>query len=294
MDPLIAEIEQTLADDAHAMLERSGGDIDAALGEVLGAKAFASQEDDIQRAMIESRGSSRVPQPSFAAPITHPAPRFEGTARGVQGATVPSAASAAASGNPVASVVAARVELDPAPTGATSATAGVAKQYDGEKPIETAFPTIPAAKAETLAERVHLAAEAAGIAAPAPKPTADAIPEPSEPVAPKGPGFFARMLACVGSFLRRAIDAPALVFSLPMRVVPGNARAIVGIAAITMVLWVPVAWWMAYSKSRSEGVGPVELVVREPAAPAEGEAKEATSSDAASSADASHGAPASH
>jgi hypothetical protein len=46
-----------------------------------------------------------------------------------------------------------------------------------------------------------------------------------------------------------------------MRVVPAAARGYVGIAAISMTLWVPVAWWMAQRSASAPGIGRIEFPV---------------------------------
>lgn len=282
-DPLIAEIERTLADDSDSLIAASGG-VAAALDAVFDQKAFASQEDDIQRAMIDARGSSRVPQPTFSTPISHPAPKFDGTSRGTTGSTVAGAAAAPQPKPAISNVVAAKVEISQP-----------SAEYAGEKPFEAAFPAVPPTKPETLATRVQQAAAAAGVPAPATadpiaKPAVEAAAAPSSEPAMRaepasataseqrvatGPGLLSRLATRVastsGRALRATANAPAVVLAVPMRFVPDSARVIVGIAAITMVLWVPVAWWMALTNSRAQGVGPVELVVRE--APEGGEAK---------------------
>jgi hypothetical protein len=271
-DPLIAEIERTLADDSDSLIASAGG-VAAALDGVFDQKAFASQEEDIQRALIDARGSSRVPQPTFSTPITHPAPKFEGTSRGTTGTSVPAAA-ATAPQQPkpaIANVVAAKVEMPAAPAPAVAVATTPNPEFAGEKPFEAAFPSVPPTKTETLATRVQETAAAAGVELAARTEPVAAPADAANTVAvaptPSGPGVLARFAAGVvagsGRALRFVANAPAVVLAVPMRFVPDNARVIVGIAAITMVLWVPVAWWMALSNSRAQGVGPVELVVRE-------------------------------
>jgi len=43
--------------------------------------------------------------------------------------------------------------------------------------------------------------------------------------------------------------------------VPAAARSYVGIAAISMTLWVPVAWWMAQRSASAPGIGRIEFPV---------------------------------
>ncbi|MFM7133314.1 MAG: hypothetical protein ACKO0W_03255 [Planctomycetota bacterium] len=279
-DPLIAEIERTLADDSDSLIASAGG-VAAALDGVFDQKAFASQEDDIQRALIDARGSSRVPQPTFSTPITHPAPKFDGTSRGTTGTSVPVAAAPQQPKPAIANVVAAKVELSaaPAPAPAPAVATTPNPDFAGETPFEAAFPSVPPTKTETLATRVQETAAAAGVQPSVQhEPTVTPVEPEADTVAaaPSGPRFLARfaggVAAATGRALRLVANAPAVVLAVPMRFVPDNARAIVGIAAITMVLWVPVAWWMALSNTRAQGVGPVELVVREAPAAAESHA----------------------
>ena len=79
IDPLLREIDAALADDADALLRDANGDIDSALRSVFDERALTGQEEEINRALIEAFGTSRVDRPSFA--ITNPLPNFEGAAR---------------------------------------------------------------------------------------------------------------------------------------------------------------------------------------------------------------------
>ena len=83
LDPVQREIDATLADDTTALLDAYGGDLDAALGSVFDPRVLAGQEEDINRALIEAFGSSRVPWRSGEpAVVTNPAPDFsEGPSR---------------------------------------------------------------------------------------------------------------------------------------------------------------------------------------------------------------------
>lgn len=272
VDPLVAEIDETLADDADALLRRSDGDIDRALATVFDARALGGQEEEVNRALIDAFGSSRVQRPSFQPPVvTNPAPKFEGVSREMP-----------ATSNPNAST-------------ASQAKPRINVEYSGEKPFEPAFPKIDAISAAEAPPPMNAAAGAdlaasaamqaasapAGIAAPAAAAAAPVIPDVPAEAVPQGPGFLARLLAHAAALVRFTATLPLRACAFPMRFVPEGARTVVGIAAVTLVLWTPAAWWFAATRAKAPGVGPVAVVPREAPAKAEGEAAaEAPAADA--------------
>ncbi|MFZ9882537.1 MAG: hypothetical protein ACO3QC_14185, partial [Phycisphaerales bacterium] len=150
-------------------------------------------------------------------------------------------------------------------------------------------------------------AAAAQVAAPAPAPApaasstaataepTDASSDLVDPIAapPAGPGLITRLMRRVSGFMALLATLPLRILSLPMRVLPESARTVVGIAAITLAFWTPLAWWYATTQAKAPGVGRVNLVEREAPAASEGEAKE--SAEHAGSKESSHAAaPAAH
>ncbi|MFM7259183.1 MAG: hypothetical protein ACKO3W_01130 [bacterium] len=88
----------------------------------------------------------------------------------------------------------------------------------------------------------------------------------------------------VGGMLISAALLPLRLLAMPMRVVPASAHSYVGIAAISMTLWVPVAWWMAQHSASAPGIGRIEF----PVATSEGNSTEDASTESAN--DEAHGA----
>ncbi|MFM7052107.1 MAG: hypothetical protein ACKOYN_08260, partial [Planctomycetota bacterium] len=230
------------------------------------------------------------------AVVTNPAPKFDGVSREMPATSNPNASTASQ----------AKPRLNP--------------EYAGEKPFEPAFPkidAIPTAEAPASGNRasgnpalgnpapMNAAAEAelavaaatqtshasAAIAAPAVvATTVELVPDTPIAAPTQGPGFFARMLAHGARILRFVASLPLRACAFPMRFVPDDARTVVGIAAITLVLWTPAAWWFAATRAKTPGVGPVAVVPREAPANADGAASAESSGAAKSDA---HAKPAS-
>ena len=78
------------------------------------------------------------------------------------------------------------------------------------------------------------------------------------------------------------VALPLRALAAPARFMPAGARTIVGIAAITLVLWTPVAWWLAQNAARTPAVGPITIKPAAAAADA-GSGGEASKDDAAKS-----------
>ncbi|MFM1822120.1 MAG: hypothetical protein RI967_386 [Planctomycetota bacterium] len=286
IDPVQREIEATLADDTTALLEACGGDLDAALGSVFDPRVLAGQEEDINRALIEAFGSSRIAWRSGEpAVVTNPAPEFsDGPSRAMPPETprveldrqVAAATEAAA---PVPGVTAARGATDGprvagAPTappvtdrpvpprsfeelGAASIAREQAPEYAGETPFEPAFPAVPIVPAAPVGESATVTApDAAGA-----KPTADTSTAPSTVAAPTQPPPQhqprPRPPSRIGPLLRRLAELPLAVAAAPMRALPESARTYTGLVAVTLLLMVPLAWWLAHAKAGARGVGPV-------------------------------------
>ncbi len=263
-DPALREIDAALVDDTSAILEAHGGDLDAALGSVFDPRVLAGQEEDVNRALIEAFGSSRLPwRAGEPGVVTNPASGFsDGPSREMPPGTP-------------------RVELDrtptppatPAPTashpmpprtfeeiGASSIARDQAPEYAGETPFEPAFPAVP----------ITPAASDAGAGAAEPTATIAAVDRveeaasveangrtDTESVVATGAPRTRRPRPDLGAILRAVARVPIVVAATPMRAVPVEARRYVGLVAATLLLMVPVAWWLAQSKAGARGVGPV-------------------------------------
>jgi hypothetical protein len=292
IDPVQREIDATLADDTTALLDACGGDLDAALGSVFDPRVLAGQEEDINRALIEAFGSSRIAwRGSEPAVVTNPAPEFSdgpsramppGTARveldrrataGAEGPSSPAPEGLRVAGGPAAAAPGtAPVAERPMPPrsfeelGAASIAREQAPEYAGETPFEPAFPAVPIVPTEAAAEGSIVGspvlptpdASATKATTPAsstgPAPSADgSSTTPSPLAAPARP----RPPSRIGPLLRRLAQLPLVAAAAPMRVLPESARAYTGLVALTLLLMVPLAWWLAHAKAGARGVGPV-------------------------------------
>ena len=285
VDPMLRELEEILDDSNDAVLRHADGSVDRALDTVFDPRALSGQEEDVNRALIEAFGTSRRSTSAFTstpAVVTNPVPRFEGISRAVPPdmASDPSASSGAVADAP----------KGPNRTFEEIAAKSIARptnaEYAGETPFEPAFPTVPprAATAATVAPVVESIAARATDAltatdtpapatpvVPAPAPTAKAPVAMTSPViepaadiaAPAAKRRFslAPLLQRVGALLSSVALLPLQLCALPMRAVPAAARGYVGIAAISMTLWVPVAWWMAQRSASAPGIGRVDFPV---------------------------------
>ena len=85
IDPLLQEIDAALADDADSLVARAGGDVRAALASVFDEGALAGLDEEINRALIEAFGTSKLDNPTFRAEtiprITNPVAKFDGIAK---------------------------------------------------------------------------------------------------------------------------------------------------------------------------------------------------------------------
>jgi hypothetical protein len=333
VDPMLREIKEILDDSNDAVLRRSEGSIDRALDTVFDPRALSGQEEDVHRALIEAFGTSRRTNTSFGsedAIVTNPVPRFEGTSRAMppEIATHPRASTPEAPTAPIRSFD----EIV-----ATSIARSTKPEYAGETPFEPAFPAVPpiaasspagapaaanaTAKAPTPESTVAAASVSATssptpIEAPAPAPApavaqraasdesqraaADAPVVAANPTAGAQTAMIAGLLSRIGNLFASVAVLPVRLCALPMRFVPASARNYVTVAAVSMALWVPVAWWMAERSTHAPGIGRVEFPVAsasdhgEPTAPStadeHADAAKSSGSDA-SHADADHAAP---
>jgi len=271
-DPLIQEIDAALADDADSLLKSSGGDIDGALRSVFDERALSGQEEEINRALIEAFGTSRIERPSFAinGNVTNPLSDFDGPSREVspeiprndKDRTPPMAEAP-----------------QPAPVIAAVAAAAVVAAASAPIATEVATSTAPTAKTvEPTKEPVRLDSPVVG--APT-KPAATPVAHATTSAAPETPRT--SMLDIVV----RIVSIPAQILAAPMNALPGMGKTIVGLLAVTLVLWTPVAWWLAIRATQTPVVGPI---VVKPAPKVE--EKPAESHDSGGGGGGGHAAPA--
>ena len=291
IDPLLREIDAALADDADALLRDANGDIDSALRSVFDERALTGQEEEINRALIEAFGTSRVDRPSFA--ITNPLPNFEGAARELP-SDIPRTEKArhddtqpeagAGANRAVPSDDAAVREAPSAKVSATTASSAIA----AAAAAASAATATTAAPAETSASVSAGAATATATATGTSAATSATTSATTNP--PSASAAAAAATASTGSSMLTAARAaiatlvalPLRALAAPARFMPAGARTIVGIAAITLVLWTPVAWWLAQNAARTPAVGPITIKPAAAAADA-GSGGEASKDDAAKS-----------
>lgn len=236
IDPLLKEIDAALADDADALLRGSQGDIDGAVRSVFDERALTGQEEEINRALIEAFGTSRVERPSFAAPsVTNPLPGFEGAARPLP----PDIPREERDREPaaIASSMTASLEGD--------ATAMAETATSAMRTVATTDTTAPATAPEP-------------IAVAAPEPTR-AAPQPTEAAPRAATTDTAQPMRSAG-FLMHAALTPLRILAAPVRMLPIEARPIMTIAAITLLACAPVAWWLAQRAAATPLVGPINIL----------------------------------
>ena len=226
VDPLIKEIDAALSDDADALLKGANGDVGQALRSVFDERALSGQEEEINRALIEAFGSSRVAAPSFSTPqVTNPLPGFEGSARPIS-PDIP------------------RAERD-------RTAAATEAQPTQESASAPAIPQQASAPVfETVAAESPAPASTQSIATGAP-----AREERRATVVEAKPADTATPAAARRSLLERVI----CMISAPMRAMPETGRLVVSLAAITLALWTPVAWWLAHRATQTPAVAPIVI-----------------------------------
>ena len=271
IDPLLREIDAALADDADALLRDANGDIDSALRSVFDERALTGQEEEINRALIEAFGTSRVDRPSFA--ITNPLPNFEGAARELP-SDIPRTEKAR------------HDDTQPeAGAGATRAVqsndAAVREAPSPKAPATTASPDISSVAAAASAATATTAAPAetsanvsagtatnnpttatatgTGVATSATTSATTNPPGASAAAAAATASTGSSMLTATRTAIATLVALPLRALAAPARFMPAGARTIVGIAAITLVLWTPVAWWLAQNAARTPAVGPITI-----------------------------------
>jgi hypothetical protein len=265
IDPLLREIDAALADDADALLRNADGDIEGVLRSVFDERALSGQEEEINRALIEAFGTSRVERPSFAvggttpAVITNPVSPFEGAARALspeilreeRDRVAPAEEHGAAAHASVAPrdepallaphASAAEPPVTTAPSAAVPNAAPAATVRAEATPVE---PMPQQTASTTRANNAEHAPAAKETAMETAKPTSNATsPTTSTP---------ARFLHTIAAIPLRLASAPA-------RMMPASARTVVGLVAVTLVLWTPVAWWLAQRAAQTPAVAPITI-----------------------------------
>lgn len=238
IDPLIQEIDAALADDADALLKGAGGDVGAALKSVFDERALSGQEEEINRALIEAFGTSRVSSPSFSTPqVSNPLPGFDGAARQI----TPEVAKDE------------RKSPAPAPEAAPdtmNATAAPAAGHAETQATSHDKPMEPSTVDHSATDHSH-PAKAATPAATSVTPVATSASVEAKPEASSNTPRSGAIASLVG-LAARALSAP-------MRAMPDSARAVLSIAAITLAMWTPVAWWLAHRSTQTPAVAPITI-----------------------------------
>lgn len=298
IDPMLQEISAILDDTNDSILRSADGSVDGALNTVFDARALAGQEEDVSRALIEAFGTSRRPIglsniDGHQAAVTNPVPRFEGISR----ALPPDMAGLPPASSTVLGTESPTPTRRFEEIAAQSIGRESLPDYAGETPFEPAFPAVPisdAAPVETLekstASTETLQSAAQTVAATTVVPRAvepstmvDAAPKSSEQTStqhavgssktdstssnttevPSHKRFASTFATGVATqtvmVVKRIATMPFQVCALPMRCVPESFRGYITVTALSMLIWVPVSWWMAQRSVHTQGVGRVEF-----------------------------------
>ena len=300
IDPMLREIAAILDDTNDAMLRASDASIDRALDTVFDARALSGQEEDVNRALIEAFGTSRRPS-GFSNPdgtpasVTNPISRFEGISRALP-PEMSGSPSIASGINP--SVTPAEIPTSPRrfeEIAAQSIGRESRPEYAGETPFEPAFPAVPMTDSTSVVASEPAAASTFTAQEIAPKVAAkqavanaveqrasaeantrsaeqlpaqiaaensNATPSDAKPAdASARTRFFGTVAAKITAGIRVVAALPLQVCSLPMRYVPASFRGYITVTALSMLVWAPVAWWMAQRSTHVQGVGRIEFPV---------------------------------
>ena len=300
IDPMLREIAAILDDTNDAMLRASDGSIDRALDTVFDARALSGQEEDVNRALIEAFGTSRRPfgfsnPDGTQASVTNPIPRFDGTSRALP-PEMSGSPSIASGINP--SVTPAEIPTPPRrfeEIAAQSIGRESRPEYAGETPFEPAFPAVPIADSTSVVASEQAAASTLNVQEITPKVAAkqaasniieqrasaeantrsteqlpaqiaaessNATPPDAKPAdASARTRFFGTVAAKITAGIRVVAALPLQVCALPMRYVPASFRGYITVTALSMLVWAPVAWWMAQRSTHVQGVGRIEFPV---------------------------------
>lgn len=304
VDPMQREIAAILDDTNDAVLRTADNSIDRALDTVFDARALTGQEEDVNRALIEAFGTSRRPVGfgSFDATqgtVTNPVPRFEGISRALPPEIASGSLTAA---NGVSNVASVEIPTPPRrfeEIAAQSIGRESRPEYAGETPFEPAFPAVPITdtnssvsseqsnaasltvqdaiakttvkqavsntgeqheSTDTNARSVEQLPSEANVGASNATPSETSRNDAS----PRTP-FFATLAARIATGIRVVVTLPLQVCALPMRCVPASFRGYITVTALSMLVWVPAAWWMAQRSTHVQGVGRIEFPIADAA-----------------------------
>ena len=280
VDPLMQEIDAALSDDADSLLKDANGDIDSALRSVFDERVLSGQEEEVNRALIEAFGTSRAMVPSFAsAAITNPLSNFDGAAR-----ELPSEVRREERDLQAANVVAPAGH--PKPDAKPDAKLDAAFDANSAKILDVSAAVATPTKAETLitnqtsASAKSVEGNIAGTNAQ-PVDVSTMAPSVSATVVAGGDGAArARVAADVAAndakprirLFFTLMSVPLRALAAPMHAIPASARMMLSIATLTLVVWTPVAWWMANRAAQTPVVAPIRILaaVQPPAAASAG------------------------
>jgi hypothetical protein len=284
-DPMLLELSGILDDTNESIINNAGGDLDSALRVVFDARALSGQDEDVNAALIEAFGTTRRVDAWRTTKLpTNPAPKFEGVAREIP-SNVPrdeygptSASTPASSTGPIRTFE----EI-----GVRAAANEAAAEYAGETPFEPAFPVVSINDAPTVVVSATAANNAAlASSTPALVTTTAVTPRPTHIVMLGA--LLKRGSRSVLALLLKLTALPLQLCALPMRFLPETAKQITTVAALSMVVVVPAAWWLAHNSAVTPGIGRVEFPK-----PAEAKAETAVEAGAAHAGPA-HASPPSH
>ena len=284
-DPMLLELSGILDDTNESIINNAGGDLDSALRVVFDARALSGQDEDVNAALIEAFGTTRRVDAWRTTKLpTNPAPKFEGVAREIPSNVPRDECGPTLASTPASSTGPIRTFEE---IGVRAAANEAAVEYAGETPFEPAFPVVSINDAPTVVVSVTAATNAAPASStPALVTTTAVTPRPAHIV------MLGALLKRGGwsvlALLLKLTALPLQLCALPMRFLPETVKQITTAAALSMVVVVPVAWWLAHNSVVTPGIGRVEF-------PKLAEAKAETAVEAgAAPADAAHASPPSH
>lgn len=246
VDPLLQEIDAALADDADSLVARAGGDVRAALASVFDEGALAGLDEEINRALIEAFGTSKLDNPTFRAEptprITNPAAKFGGIAKQIPAGTDFEFVAAAPTGEMTEEA------LLPAPALYTEPVVVATITTETEPTASVSTP---------VAATNHAPQPTVVVDHPAEVPQVGVVAEVATRVTT--PSKWRAMLVRVAQFPARFL-------------MHETVHQVLAALAVATLLAVPIAWYSAWQQSQAPAVGRVAEEVL-PAAATEGAEK---------------------
>ncbi len=266
VDPLIAEIDAALADDADSLIARADGDVKNAVASVFDEGTLAGLDEEINRALIEAFGTSRLESPTYLADpnarISNPVGKFDGIAKQLPPETELDIVRATAAAPPASATAAPAVSTEAvlphdAPVQTPSVEARIIAEQSVSEPQPVLEVSTPAHAAPTATARA-VAQEPARVTLESP------VASPAQELALAKP-------ARTPSKLLASITAMLL---MPVRMLTQEpVQQILAALALATFLAVPIAWYSAWRQSQAPAVGRVSEEVlplsTTPDAPAE-------------------------